>query len=65
MKRHLVRALGVLGVAFFVGAHLLVIHHLSSHLAWPLLVTVPLVALVVAKHTGLFTALHDRLRPRS
>jgi len=65
VRRHLIRALGVLGVVVFVGAHLVAIHHLSSHLAWPLLVTVPLVALVVAKHAGLFTALHDRLRPRS
>jgi hypothetical protein len=65
VKRHVVRALGVLGFVVLLGAHVVAIHHFSSRLAWPLLVTVPLVALVVAKHTGLFAALHDRLRPRS
>ncbi len=65
MKRHLVRALAVLGAVVLLGVHVVLLHHVSSHLAWPLLVTVPLGALVVARHTGLFAALHDRLRPRS
>ncbi len=65
MKRHALRALVVLGVVVLAGAHVVALHHLSSRLAWPLLVTVPLVALVVAKHAGLFAALHNRLRSRS
>jgi hypothetical protein len=65
VKRHLTRALAVLGAVVLLGAHIVLLHHFSSRLAWPLLVTVPLVGLVVARHTGLFAALHDRLRPRS
>jgi len=59
------RALVVLGAVVFAGAHVVALHHVSSRLAWPLLVTVPLIALVIAKHTGLFAALHHRLRDRS
>lgn len=59
------RVLAVLGGVVALGVHAVVIHHLSSRFAWPVLATVALVTLVVVKHTGVLGALHDRLRPRS
>ena len=62
--RHLaLRALVALGFLALLGVHVLALNHLASRRAIPVVAAVGLGALVVAKHLGLFAALHRWLRP--
>ncbi len=64
MKRYLVVVAGIGGVVALVGAHLLALHVSGSLLHGSPAVAIPVVALAVVKHVGVFTLLRRRLRPR-
>ena len=59
------RAWVVVGILALVAVHVVAIHHFASHLALPIAATFGVVVLVIAKHAGVFGALHDRFRRRS
>ena len=61
-RHHLLRALAALGFVALLAVHLVVLHHLASRTTIPVVAAIGLGALVVAKHLGLFAALHRRLR---
>ena len=60
MKSHLV----VVGVVLLIAVHLLALHASGLLLRWSPAVAVPIVALAIAKHVGVFALLRKRLRSR-
>jgi hypothetical protein len=59
------RALLAVGLVVLLAIHVVVLHHVSSRVAAPLGGTAAALALIVAKHAGLLTALRNRWRRRS
>jgi hypothetical protein len=51
-----------IGGCLLLAVHLVVLHRVASRLAVPVGATVLVGVLIVAKHAGLFRALHDRFR---
>lgn len=56
------RAVVAMGFVVLLGVHVVMLHHLASRAALPVVAVVGLGTLLVAKHLGLFAALHRRLR---
>ena len=65
MSTHSERAAVAVGTAILVFAHVVALRHFASRLSVPASATLLIVGLVVAKHTGLLTALRGRFRRRS
>jgi hypothetical protein len=60
------RALIAVGFVALLAVHIVMLHHLASRAAIPVVAAMGLGALVIAKHVGLFAAVHRRLRrPRA
>lgn len=65
MKRHALQVAVMFGLVALVGLHVVGLHRVASIRSWPLVVTLPIVAVAVLKHAGLFAVLRARLRHRS